>query len=279
MLKKIISASCINLSDAIRLLASDSVVGLKIMISYYADILIMGFTRMATEWKFGLLVFGKLSFAFTITNFVLSFVAQIAMVFFPVLKRLKFESRALSYAQLRSILHLVLPLAYLAYIPLAIVLRIWVPEYSDSIVYLSFLMPLCVCSCKSNLLFNTFYKIERMEGHLCFINFVTMLLNALFAGLSIGVFNSVELAAFGVSLTVLIRDGIFEKTLSVKYGISFARPFVLEVVAALSFVFSFWALGVSGLLLVLLILAGYYLCSKPDFAAMRNSRDLFRKGA
>ena len=145
----------------LRTCADDVRAGLKVMVAYYADSLIVGFTRMLTDWQLGLTAFGKLSLSFSLTNFVLGFIGQVSMVAFPVLKRLDADGRREKYLAIRLLLHTALPCAYLLYVPVKLVLGLWLPAYSESLVYLALTMPLCVYSCKANLLFNTYLKMGR----------------------------------------------------------------------------------------------------------------------
>ena len=179
------------------------------MVSYYAGSLIVGFTRMITEWELGLQVFGRLSLSFSLTNFFLGFIGQVAMVAFPVLKRLDLTRQRSKYIEIRSLLHVVLPVAYLSYVPIKLILGFWLPSYEASLVYLALTLPLCVYSCKANFLFDTYMKIGRNEDALCAINIGAMLINSVFAFVGISMFQSVELATCGIVATVALRDLIF----------------------------------------------------------------------
>lgn len=201
-----------------------------IMVAYYADSLIVGFTRMLTDWHLGLAIFGKLSLSFSLTNFVLGFIGQVSMVAFPVLKRLDPAGQAEKYSTIRLLLHTVLPLAYLLYVPVKLVLGLWLPDYQESFVYLALTMPLCVYSCKANLLFNTYMKMGRHEGALCAVDVATMVLNGALACASILGFASVELATCGIVLSVALRDLAFEGFMARKFGKRFAGFCAAEAV-------------------------------------------------
>lgn len=51
----------------------------------------------------------------------------------------------------------------LVYMPLYYVLNLWLPQYKESLVYLIFLLPLCVYEGKMNLLCTTYFKVLRLE--------------------------------------------------------------------------------------------------------------------
>lgn len=225
----------VNFCGALRLCVTDIVAGLKIMVAYYADSLIVGFTRMMTDWHLGLAAFGKLSLSFSLTNFVLTFIGQVSMVAFPVLKRLDANGQRRKYMTLRLLLHTVLPFVYLLYVPVKIVLGLWLPEYEDSLFYLALTMPLCVYNCKASLLFNNYLKMNRREGALCLINLATLALNVVFAIMSIVGFASVEMATCGIVCSVALRDVSFEFFMARKFGNNIAYVCISEALLAVGF--------------------------------------------
>ena len=256
--RKILHAKA-NFSGVLRLCAADVVAGLKIMIAYYADSLIVGLTRMMTDWHLGLAVFGKLSLSFSLTNFVLTFIGQVSMVAFPVLKRLDANGQREKYLTLRLLLHTILPFVYLLYVPARIVLGLWLPEYEDSLSYLALTMPLCVYNCKASLLFNNYLKIGRREGVLCLINLATMVLNIVFASASIVGFESVEMATCGIVCSVALRDLAFELFMARKFGNGIARVCISEALLTVGFMAVSWFMGTGSWFIVAVMLAAYAL--------------------
>lgn len=246
-----------SFAGVFRTCLADVRAGLKVMVAYYADTLIVGFTRMLTDWHMGLTAFGRLSLSFSLTNFVLAFIGQVSMVAFPVLKRLETGAQREKFFVIRSILHTVLPCAYLLYVPARMLLGLWLPEYRESLVYLAFTMPLCLYSCKANLLFNTYMKMGRREGLLCAVNVVAMLVNGLLAWASIVGLSSVELAACGIVLTMALRDFAFETILGRSFGCSAARNCFPEAILTLGFMMASWLLGAWSLPLVAVMLVVY----------------------
>lgn len=258
----------------LRTCLGDMVAGTKIMIAYYADMLIVGLSRMLTDWNLGIAVFGTISFSFSITNFVLSFIGQVAMVVFPVLKRLDASHKKSKYSELRGILLIILPLAYLGYVPMRILLGMWLPEYSKSLVFLALTLPLCVYSSKANFLFNTYYKIEREEGLLCAVNVCTMLLNAGLSAIFILVFKSVELSAVGIVLSVCFRNFIFERHFSLKYKTKYLTGCLSEMILAMVFMAVSRVMGNISIVAVAASLAVYYVVNRDYFnAALDIIRD------
>lgn len=258
-------------ASVIKTCLDDIRAGLKIMVSYYADSLIVGFTRMITEWELGLQVFGRLSLSFSLTNFFLGFIGQVAMVAFPVLKRLDLTDQRSKYIEIRSLLHVVLPLAYLSYVPIKLVLGLWLPSYETSLVYLALTMPLCVYSCKANFLFDTYMKIGRNEGALCAINIGAMIVNLIFAAIGICLFHSVELATCGIVMTIALRDFIFEVFMARQFHDSFIRTCLSEAFITVFFMSVSWCFGAWSMLPMILALFIYLFGFSKDEVKVTTS--------
>lgn len=251
-------------SHIIRDCRADVAAGVKITVSYYADSLVVGITRMMVDWRLGLATFGKISFAFSLTNFVLGFIGQVSMVLFPVLKRLDGTEQRAKYLQIRSALHIVLPMAYLFYVPVRVILGWWLPQYEESLLYLALTMPLCIYSCKANFLFDTYLKMSRHEGVLGAVNVFTMCLNAVLSAVAIFGFASVEWAAIGIVASVVARDFVFEHYEAREQGVKYLSSCVSELILSIGFMTVSWTIGLLSWPFVVVMLAVYLFVNKNE---------------
>ena len=118
-------------------------IGLKLTISTLAGTLILGVTRQLVDLSMGIEEFGKVSFSVSMVNFFLQFSAQFALVLFPELRR-KGGNLPNIYKKSSSLLSTVLPVVYVLYIPLSVLINAWLPQYQDSLKYLILLLPICI---------------------------------------------------------------------------------------------------------------------------------------
>ncbi len=266
--RDVIRIRCGSLSKAARTCAADVRAGAKVMVAYYADSLVVGFTRMLTDWHLGLAVFGKLSFSFSLINFALNFVGQFAMVAFPVLKRLGEEGKREKYLEIRSVLHCFLPAVYLGYAPVLLILGWWLPEYRESLAYLGLVLPVCVYSCKANILFSTYLKMSRDEGLLCAVNVATMVANAALSATAILGTGSVGAASVGIVASLAARDFAFERIMAGRYGEPYVRDCVLEAVISAVFMAASWFLAAWSVLPVAAALAAFWWVERGQAAPL-----------
>ena len=108
---------------------------IKLLISNFASVLIIGNSRFLIDSKWGISVFGKISFALSLTNFFLLFINQVSMVLFPTLRQIKGNMLEKYYEMINMALGLILPIIYLLYLPLQFILSLWLPQYQESFKY------------------------------------------------------------------------------------------------------------------------------------------------
>ncbi len=208
--RKIVFSKNIRIGKALKELYENISCGINLTIASLATTLIIGSVRFVVDIKWGIEVFGKFSLAISIESFVLVFITQISMVLYPVLRRISVEQQSLVYKKLRDVLSIGLPLVFVIYPPLAYLIKLWLPQYEDSIVYLGILLPICTFDCKMALLCNTYFKVLRKEKKLLLINIIAACISIIMAITGAYIFNSIFMMAALLVLTIAIRSYIAE---------------------------------------------------------------------
>lgn len=149
-------------------------VGSILMLSSIAGALITGIGRFAVDIYWGLESFGQISFSISMLNLLLLFIRQIGMVLFPALRQIDYKQQLIIYQKILGYMGILLPLSYICYIPLKMLLSLWLPQYMDSIMYLNLLLPICLYEGKMQLIFNTYFKVLRFEKKLLLLNLCSL---------------------------------------------------------------------------------------------------------
>jgi len=144
--------------------------GIKLMIANWSATMIVGFAKTIIQYKWGVFVFGKISFSFSLTNLFLSFIAASAIVLFPSLKRMEPDCLPVLYARIRNMLTPSLIIIMSLYFPVCGILNRWLPNYAESLSYLGLLLPMIIFSAKTTLLTDNYLKAYRKENDLLYIN-------------------------------------------------------------------------------------------------------------
>ncbi len=144
--------------------------GIILMFANWSSMLIIGSAKLIVQWNWDDLMFGHVSFAFSVSNVFITFITAASVVLFPSLKRLNEEQLPEVYMGTRAFLSPLLFFAILFYFPGCWILEKWLPNYSDSLVYLGVLLPLVVYSSKVSLLTNNYLKAYRKEKYMLAVN-------------------------------------------------------------------------------------------------------------
>ncbi|MEB6053353.1 oligosaccharide flippase family protein [Enterococcus gallinarum] len=225
----------INLLDTIKKSIQFISVGIKLMLSYVAGLLIIGVIRFAIEAKWSINTFSKVSLVLSLSNMMMTFINAVSVVLFPILRRINSKNQRIIFFGLRNLL---LPISFgliIVFYPLQFFIQIWLPNYADSIFYLGILFPLFIYEGKVSLLSNTFLKTLRKEKTILKINILSLILSVLLAAFST-MFNNVLLAILSILIVIIFRSNFSEFSVSKYFNESTAIDIFIELFLTLIFV-------------------------------------------
>lgn len=211
-------------------------VGISLMLANICSLLILGICRQIIDMRWGLIAFGKVSFSLTLMNFALTFITQISLVLFPALRRLSADAVRQYYVKLNRGLFYLLPLMYIAYLPLGFLLKLWLPKYIISIDYLAIVLPICYFDSKMNLIGNTFFKVLNKQLLLLKINVITIVVSGALCLLAAYIFNSMYFAIIGMVIAIMFRNVLADLLLSRSLSINVLPSEILDIVLGVLFI-------------------------------------------
>lgn len=214
----------------------NATVGIKLLIANIASQLILGCGRLVIDGIWGIEAFGKLSFSLSLANFFLQFISQVSMVLFPALRRVSKEQQRELYMIMRNALSLVMPCAYLFYLPAKLFIEFWLPNYAQSIQYLALLLPICVFDAKMQMLCNTYMKVMREEKYLLRINLLSVCVSAALCLLSGLGLHSINMIAISMAVAVAFRSILAEVNLARKFSYNTTKQLFFETGLTVLFV-------------------------------------------
>lgn len=219
--------------------------GISLMIANICSMLILGIGRQIIDMKWGLIAFGKVSFSLTLINFALTFIMQIGLVLFPALRRLSRRDLKDTYRKFNIRIFYLLPVIYLLYIPAQAILKLWLPQYAESIDYLAIVLPICYFDSKMDLIGSTFFKVLNQQVNLLRINLVTIVLSGIIGILSAYIFNDMNILILGLVISIAFRSLLADYVLSHIIGIRITMLDFFDVMMAIIFIevnqnYSWW---------------------------------------
>lgn len=211
-------------------------VGSKLMIANIASSLIVGVCRFAIDGKWGIKIFGQLSFALSLLTLYTAFISQASMVLFPSLKQSRDSEIKAFFKHARDTLSLVFPIVYALYFPIVWLLLLWLPQYAKSMSFFVFILPICVFDSKMDITCTTMFKVMRKESMLLRVNILTVIGSA--AGVFFGTYilQSVYFSICAAVVAIICRSLYSERYMSKLLDVSDSSMALAEIILTLLFI-------------------------------------------
>lgn len=232
-----------KISKAIKEAKDNMHVGINLMLSNLASLLIIGIVRFFIQLKWDVVTFGKVSLTVSISNLLLIFITAISVTLFPMLKRAEKSKLMPYYNKIQTITITLILFCMIFYYPLSRILTYWISNYSESIKYVALLFPMCLYECKMNLLINTYLKTLRKEKQMLTINIIMIIISLIASMVVIFVFENLNLAILLIMILSMIRCIISEIYLSKVMEFSVWKEIISEALMSLVFILVNWIIG------------------------------------
>ncbi|WP_405334970.1 hypothetical protein [Fibrobacter sp.] len=184
--------------------------GIMLLIANLSSMFFVGGAKMVVQWHYDPLLFGKVAFSFTLVNLFLTFVTAASIAIFPSLKRIDTANLPDFYVRIRRSMTPLLFVSLALYFPGYYVLKLWLPNYADSLVYLSVLLPMIVYESRVTLLTNNYLKTYRKERLMLVINLVSVAIAFVLFLVSAYILDSLFILLACLVFVVFVRSIVSE---------------------------------------------------------------------
>ncbi len=226
----------LNLKETFSELKTNVASGIILMMANWSSMLMVGSAKMLIQWHWDKLLFGKIAFAFSVSNIFLVFVSAISVVMFPSLQRIKPEKLPELYKTVRGMLSPILFFMIIFYFVGSWILNLWLPKYSESLVYLGILLPIIIYSSKVSLLTNNYLKVYRKEKLMLLANGISIAVGIIMFVLCTYVFNNVTLLLVSVVFVIMLNSVLSEIFVLKTIHIRIIKEFIIETVMTVGFI-------------------------------------------
>ena len=210
--------------------------GIRLLIANWASNFLVGGAKMVIQWNWSTLVFGKVTFAFSVTNLFLNFINAISVVLFPSLKRMDMEELPLLYKKIRDIMSPVLFGILLFYFPGCLILEAWIPKYTQSLAYLGIILPIIVFASKVSILTNNYLKAYREERNMLKINLFSICIAMVGYLANAYLLNNIVFLLLWLVAVIMVRSILSEIVVMRLIQMVVFWDFVMEVAMTIFFI-------------------------------------------
>lgn len=234
--RDIVFSRPVKFSQAMQELKENFFIGIFILVTNLASLLIPGIIQFFVEEQWSIETFGKVSLSFNISKMLMLVINATSLVLLPFLRRTPPEKLPQMYYKIRTPLMMILTALLLLFYPLRAVLEIWLPQYKDSLFFASLLFPMCLFESKTSMLINTYLKALRKEKWLCIANVITVLLSLVLSCLTVFVMKNLLLTVLLIPVLFAFRCVILEYPLTKLLKIEVMKDAVMEIIVAALFI-------------------------------------------
>ncbi len=230
-------------------------IGYKLLIALLASQLIIGIIRFCVEQKWGTVVFGKVSLTLSLSNMAITCIGAVSVVLFPMMKKMSVDKLKELYTTMRMVFTVPVLAVLLLYVPVKMILEVWLPQYADSLKYLSILFPMCIYETRSVALTDTYLKALRKEKWILMTCLITVIVSALLAVITVYGMGSLNGAVISIVFLMMFKNFLAEKLLLREIEAHVWKDNIAEILLTIIFIAVNWY--VEGIPAMLIYLAAY----------------------
>ena len=141
---------------------------------------------------------------------------------------------------MRNFLGLFLPVIFVLYLPVKVIIELWLPQYHESVRYLAILLPLCTFDGKMQMLCNTYLKVLRKEKVLMQFNIFSFFVSLIMTCFCGHILNSMVLVVLAMVISIAIRSILAEEYLAKQMDIRIESQLIEEILLVFIFMVSTW---------------------------------------
>ncbi len=241
--RDIIFTQSVKLTSGLHEFWTNIATGSKLLFANIAGMLIIGIVRFGIERNWDVITFGKVSFSLSISSFILTFIAAVSVVIFPIVKRSESEKLPAVYDTLGTLLSSGMLVFLIAYYPIQKLLLLWLPHYYEAIQYFAILFPISLFEARNSLLINTYLKALREEKAMLLINGFIVILSLVTTLVVTFVLRNLTLTIISIVVLQIVKCFIPDCYLQRKMNMKFSPEVVWDILGAMVFILGNWFVG------------------------------------
>lgn len=189
-------------------------IGFPITLSDICSILVIGVIRFSISDVWDITIFAKTSLILSMTFFFLTFISSASTVLLPALKQLRGSIADSIYLPLNCLTSSFFLIALIGFYPMKLLIRFWIPQYADSLIYMGILFPILYFESKFNLLVTTYLKKILKTQIIFYINLFATSISLIGCFLCCYYFQDLFLSLFLITFVLGVRYTLGEFLLS-----------------------------------------------------------------
>lgn len=211
------------------------ILGIPLLLANLASTFVLATDKQIVDWFFNIEIFSVYSFSYSMLSMITVVVSAISLVIYPILKKIQTNNIRKYYSVFNSIVISVVLIGLTAYFPLVLVIKSFLPQYTDSIIILRIALPGLLFTSSVTAIKHNFFKTTGNNPMFLILTVVTLFVNLLINLSAYYIFKDARLISasslFGLFIWYLVTEIYMYK----KYKIKWFENGLLIIVGALLF--------------------------------------------
>jgi len=223
--------------------------GVVLTVAYEVAQLILQLDRQFVSMFFSIETYAQYAFAYNILSCITAMVTAISTVMFPLLKKMKKDQALKTFPNVNLGMSLLVCLALTGTPVVEMVIKVLLPQYAPSLVYLRIVFPAMALSCCITIVMFTYFKVLDSITEYLKYSLVALLVSFVLNGVAYVVWKTPELISVASVVSTAIWYALVASKLAQKCQYHWGKNYVyLLMMAMVSYViFSFvhnWILSI-----------------------------------
>lgn len=177
--KKILFGKCEKFSENIDFMKSIIKTGAVLLVADTISSLILNLDRQFVSSLFSIEEYSLYAFAYSMLKIVVLAISAISTVLYPTLKRMKGDEIKKSYQSSIILVGMISFACLLLYYPLALIVEIYLPAYTGSLLIFRLLFPGISVNCIISMVMINHYKVLQMQKNYFYISLLVLASSAI----------------------------------------------------------------------------------------------------
>lgn len=195
-------------------------IGAILMFANLCGSFIVGSGRFVIEAYWDINVFAKVSLALALSSFMMAFISQVSYVLFPYLRNASQGTQSKALSEGTFMMTLMGLLLFSLFFPLYYIIKLWLPQYQESLQFLLFIAPISFYEIRTTVLYNTFYRNLNKVKELFFTNLASLIVGCIVYLIAVLTHN-IMLMIIGMLVAVIFKCLVMQVFLFRHYCVKF----------------------------------------------------------
>lgn len=209
--------------------------GIVMTLAYEVSRLVLLIDRQFVSILFDIDVYAKYAFAYNILSCFTALIVGVSTVLFPKFKQLPIDRVMKTFSDSLGGIIFLVALSLLTYYPICMIIEHFLPQYTDSIVYLQIIFPVLALSASITIMIFTYYKVLNKNSVFLSVCLITLVVAFALNVVAYRIFGTPEAISVASVIATIIWYLLSIRYFVKEYKVRWIKNFIYALCTMSSF--------------------------------------------